>query len=695
MRALVVALLLLAGCTADDVRVQLPEGATVTAAPNGSVSIRVGNRRVLDLVTTSIQAHSYDTTIQQSVGFYEFLRSNESMVAFDRVVARRTDADALEVDLAGEGGALATVRVDDGPVADSSHVRITLTGVSNHDSTKLALRCDAAASFLGFGEQYDALDQRGHAFPLWSQEQGIGRRGNLWLVEGDAHTTYTPMPYFVDARGFGFVVATDARVLVDLCATDPTRATFEVEDSAPIDLYVLHGPTVRDVVRELGDIYGRPHAIPDWALGPWIGIQGGQQAVVDEAAALDANGVPYTALWAQDWVGRRSFTTDQIGVKYHWNVDATLYPDLAGLITSLHAHVPPIRFLGYANPWVVQPLEHYAPMDAAGLLVHDTSGVTYTFIAPSLETSSLPDLWNPDARTYVSGFLTNMVSTLGMDGWMCDFGEALPTDAVMFDGTPGMLAHNRYPVRWHDLHRQVLEAARPNGDFALFARSGWLGVQGTAQILWVGDQEADFGDTDGLPTVIPAMLNLGLSGVPFTTHDIAGFSGGPSTPELYARWTELGAFTLIMRTHEGLKRDLNWNWNGGPSATPQEVADSIAHFRRFARIHEALVPTFAALVDEAATTSMPPLRALVLEYPNDRETLGVTDEFLIGTDLLVAPVVHEGVTERDVYIPAGTWFHVFTGTPYEGPAHVTVAAPIGTPPVFSRGADRTDLRAIQ
>ena len=151
-----------------------------------------------------------------------------------------------------------------------------------------------------------------------------------------------------------------------------------------------------------------------------------------------------------------------------------------------------------------------------------------------------------------------------------------------------------------------MDELRPDGDFVVFGRSGFTGVQRVSQVHWVGDQEATFSPYDGLPTVVPAMLSLGLSGVPFVTHDIAGFSGGPSTKELFLRWTELGAFTPIMRTHEGGKvRELVVGEGRGD--------------------HRALPPLRAhppgagveirALADEAARTSLPIVRHLMLVFP--------------------------------------------------------------------------------
>ena len=187
--------------------------------------------------------------------------------------------------------------------------------------------------------------------------------------------------------------------------------------------------------------------------------------------------------------------------------------------------------------------------------------------------------------------------------------------------------------------------------------------------------------------MVPALLTLGLSGVPYLTHDVGGFSGGARTKEIWQRWTELGAFTTVMRTHEGLMRAANWSWDTD--------AETLTHFRRFARIHTALVPLFHELVLEAAETSVPPMRHLVLEFPEDTSVRGISDELMLGDALLVAPITRVGQTSRSVYLPAGTWYHVWTGTAYEGPTTITVDAPIGSPPVFSRGVDRPDLRAIE
>ena len=152
------------------------------------------------------------------------------------------------------------------------------------------------------------------------------------------------------------------------------------------------------------------------------------------------------------------------------------------------------------------------------------------------------------------------------------------------------------------------------------------------------------------------------------------------------RWTELGAFSPILRTHDGNKKDVNWAWD--------EDAETLAHFERMSIVHERLVPELLELAAEAARTSTPILRHLVLVYPDDPESRKTHDQMLLGDRLLVAPVVEPGATARSVYFPPGApWFDVWTGTRHEGGTRATVPAPIGSPPVFARDADRADLRA--
>ncbi len=665
-----------------------PEGFAVAGGlwvgvEDDRLVLRLPGERALRFAAAPVVARTYTEAVMGPLGIYNFTRRDEQPLPFAGAPTLDFARDAVVVP--AEGGATATLTFAAGPVPDSTRLTVTVDGAP-FDSLALGFDCAPEATFFGWGEQYDAVDHRGHAFDLLVSEQGVGREGAR-LIAGDAHTTYFPMPWWFDAaRGFGVLFETFHRVRVDLCAADPAVATIEDTAGAPLEVVLFHGPAPLDVVRQLGAHVGRPKRPPDWAFeAPWISAQGGTEAVRAAIATLDAEQVPYAAIWSQDWTGVRTNIDGGLGVQYRWEADLEHYPGLAALGADLQAAGK--RFLGYANPFVDPNLpNHFAAMAAEGLLVRDADGDAYRFTAPN-GVSGHPDLTRPETAAYIAAALTAKVEDYGFDGWMVDFGEWAPFDAVYADDADAHAEHNRFPLRWQAVTRGVFETLRPDGDWVMFARSGWTGVQAHSMIHWAGDQEATWSTHDGLPTVVPALLSLGLAGVPYVTHDIGGFSGGPSTKELYQRWVELGAFTPIMRTHEGNRRQANWDWD--------RDADTLAHFRRFARVHAALMPEWRALADEAAMTSAPMLRHLALVFPDDAEARAVDDQFLIGDDLLVAPVVTEGAVSREVYLPAGAWFHVFTGAEHAGPGRVTVDAPIGTPPVFSRGADRVDLRGIE
>ena len=650
----------------------------IVAADDGAVEVIVGGKRTFTLAPTGPVARNF-TERGVGVGAIVFERSAESSDPLSvRLVVN--EGSSARVEYANASGSrtatLTAVVVDD----QASDFRVELVGPPA-DSIAVGVRCDADGTFHGFGEQYNATNQRGETFQLLVNEQGNGRDGSPGLSVGNEHTTYFPMPYYIDARGFGALFDTARRVDVDLCAGDEEIAWFEVISGAPVQWRVFHGPTALDVIRQLGDLVGRPTQPPAWAYNLWMAAQGGWANVLGEVSGLEAASIPVSAFWVQDWGGIRMNFDGGFGVQYIWEPDEILYPDFAGGVAAIHD--AGYKFLTYANPFIVDPATvaeedrpaRFAPrfdsMDQMGLLLKNRMGETHIdFLTPNVpQGDAQPDFSNPATVEFISELLREVVDTYDVDGWMADFGEWFPVD-----GSDAIDRRNTFPIDWQLANRNALEGARPDGDWVMFARSGFTGVQSVAQIHWVGDQETNWSVLDGLPTVVPAMINLGLAGQPFVTHDIAGFARGtgPSNRELFERWTELGAFTPIMRTHDGADKVNNWRWNSDEETT--------AHFRKFTYVHCALMDEFMALASEAEETGAPILRHLMLVFPNDRETWDISDQFMIGGSLLVAPVSEEGVTSRSVYFPAGTWYDVWTGESVQGGQRSTVDAPIGSPP---------------
>jgi len=671
-----------ASSAADDAGAGDEGGVRLEVAEGGALQLSAGDRTLFALAQGGPTLRTFSETAA-GIGTVAFERDAEESSEL-AVTASNSIEGGARIEYAGGDGLTAVLEVslDD---ADSTLFELTVEGGAP-DSIAIPIRCDDDGSFHGFGEQYNATDQRGERFPLLVNEQGNGRTGEPGISIGDAHTTYFPMPFYIDVRGFGVLFDTARRVDVDLCATDAEVASIEVVGGERVQWRVLHGPSMLDVIRQLGDHVGRPAQPPAWAYGLWIGAQGGRDAVLAEADALEAAEIPVSALWVQDWGGLRENLDGGSGVQYVWWPDEDFYPDFAGMVASLKGRG--YRFLTYINPFVVEGQgSRFEEMADMGLLVKDDDGEPYrSTLVPNLpQTDGFPDFTADGTHDYVVAALADIVERYGVDGWMADFGEWQPVDGVYDDGSDPIEARNTFPEHWQRASREALESQRPDGDWVMFARSGWSGVHGAAQIHWVGDQLTSFDELDGLPTVVPALINLGLSGQPYVTHDIAGFAKGtPSTRELYMRWTELGAFTPFMRTHEGADKEANWSW--------ESDAETTAHFRKFALVHCALADELRTLGAEAQRSGAPILRHMMLEFPDDAMTHALSDQFMLGSDLLVAPVLEGGATTRAVYFPEGSWFDVWTGESVEGGEARMVDAPLGSPPVYARGADRTDLR---
>jgi alpha-glucosidase len=562
------------------------------------------------------------------------------------------------------------------------------------------------ARFLGFGEQFDRVDQTGHRVPLWVNEQGIGREAVAGRPQSPAHPewaepiltaeqalvrnlsrpwkgrefdTYYPVASFVDpVRGLGVVVESSRRVIVDCGEEDPTRWSVEAWEPEALALEVAPGPEPLQVVSQLTEAMGRPATPPPWAFGTWLAVEGGEERVRQAHARAREFGVSLDAMWVQDWVGRRPRPIIQ-NLRYEWKVDRRTYPAIEQLIGDLRDDG--VRFLGYINPFLSPGNAMFREARGARHLVRNALGTIFRAWHSTFWVTHM-DFTSAGSRAYFQGHVARMMA-LGMDGFMADYGEWLPWSGRLAEGDPAE-EHNRYPGRYHQATRAALEDARPGGDYVMFTRSGWTGAQRHQQIVWAGDQECHWDDRDGLASLPRAGISAGLSGIPFWTHDIGGYSGGPRTKELFLRWAELGAFTPIMRTHEGLLPGRNWQWDSDD--------DTTTRFARLTQIHEAVAQRIIRpLARRVADTGRPLIRHLALHFPEDQTVYRIEDQYMLGPHLLVAPVLEPEATTRGVYLPEGTWYLIWDEQPYQGPGSVVVPAPLGEPPVFTSGPPRQVL----
>ncbi len=550
------------------------------------------------------------------------------------------------------------------------------------DAAELSWFCGRDDGYFGLGTQVTGLNLRGRTYPLFTQEQGIGKPddGVGFPLANTREAAYAPMGVWHASTGHAAIIGHDRFSELDVCHRDGNRVALRSLGEPPSFLLVP-GADPKARMRAVSDVVGRMRMPPPWVFAPWNDAVGGPERLHEVADRLREAGIPSSAIWSEDWIGGEQ-TDAGFRLSYAWEWDPTLYPDLAADIASLHARG--FAFLGYFNPFVPEPTRMWTEGIEGDFLIKNGDGEVVSFLDPAFRNASLVDLTNPDARAWLDGYLTQAVTELGIDGWMADFAEWMPLETRTASGETGWEVHNRYPLDWQRANREAMERARPDGNYTFFVRSGWAstggGTGGIAPTLWGGDQDTDWDRDDGLPTVLSIAVNVGLAGVAVFGSDIAGYSSFARTPnttkELFYRWATLGAFHPLMRTHHGSDECGNWAFD--------RDAETLAHYRRWATVHTLLYPEWRALAQEAVDVGLPISRHPHLVAP-DRPALWreATDQLFIGDDLLVAPVVEPGATGRTVWLPDAGWWPLFGMAPV---ASDTVQADAGPTeiPVFVR-----------
>jgi alpha-glucosidase (family GH31 glycosyl hydrolase) len=597
-------------------------------------------------------------------------------------VARRTrgGAGGAPLDLlAADGARLATLTFTQG--GDARHAVIAIEpGDGPERRFSWGFRCAPTDHFVGFGAQTWGVDARKETIPLWVSEEGIGKNltsddpGVTWYAEGRRHSSQMPLPEFLSRRGFMAVAETDRLSTFALCSERDDVARMQLE--LPVKLHVFYGPSPHDAITRMTAHFGRPRVPPAFAFAPWNDAIFGSDNVRRIARKLRDAGAPSSVIWTEDWRGGE-WNGDRYSLVEEWDLDRTLYPDFEAVARDLHADG--FKWLLYFNPFVQTTTRAWPETAPNGLLVRKSDGSPYTFGNAKFEDASLVDLSDPRGKAWAVAKMKAAIA-LGADGWMGDYAEWLPTDATLTGGS-GLDLHNRYPVLWQEAQRQALdESMSADGVERLsFVRSGWFGTTALADVFWAGDQRTSFDVDDGMPTVLPIGIGVGVAGISTFGSDIGGYQNtgnGPVTKELFFRWTELGAWSPVMRTHHGSSPKLNWSFESDD--------ETLALWTRYAKVHVALAPYFRSLAQAAHDTGIAIWRALALEFPDDEASWPVADEVMVGDGLLVAPVQAAGALERIVYLPPGRWFPWGGGASVDGGRTLTAAAPLGEIPVFAK-----------
>ena len=547
-------------------------------------------------------------------------------------------------------------------------ITAAVTGGSTGDVEATGIAFDAARGerYLGFGERSNAVDQRGNEVESYVAEGPYQPEERAFLTafvppwgyhpRDDA--TYFPMPWLLSTRGYGVLTDNNEPSVHRLASESPDAWSMETS-AAQIAFRVIAGPTPADTVRRLTQRTGRqPKPLAPWFLGPWFHT--GQENVPpgereqQAVRILREADAPASAVETH----LRYLPCGEAAPHRAAERERTAFFHRSGLAT-----------LSYVNSEICQEYEPvWSDAAARGVLQKDAQGRPYVFNAyvgsrtPPQTPVSQVDFTAPGAQEFWDGLMSQLVED-GHDGFMEDFGEYTPLDSHHANGMTGEQMHNHYPVPYHRAGWEF--ARRQQRPIARHVRSGWTGVHPYAQIVWGGDPTTDWG-YDGLASAVTNALTMGLSGISTWGSDIGGFfSLGTRqlTDELMIRWIQFGAVSGVMRTK-----------HGGVSIPPKGERPQpwsepiLPHWRRYAKLRTQLYPYIAAHEAQYRRTGIPLMRHLVLSHPADARAAATDDQFLFGPDLLAAPVLEPGATQRRLYVPNGRWFDLWRTLGYHEPS---------------------------
>lgn len=547
----------------------------------------------------------------------------------------------------------------------------------------ISLPATPSERIFGCGECFSEFNLKGKTARIWVAEHQnfsriMGKIIRNTFIKPKAgrkkrfekYETYYAQPTFTSS--LKYFVHVDSDTFMEFHFNEKEHLLYM--HALPKNLYIGAAPTFQELSGTLSGLLGKQPLVPDWINdGLIIAVQGDSDLIRKKVKTAQEADIPVAGVWTQDWCGVR-FTKFGRQVMWNWKWDPTLYHDPDKLLEDLHAQG--IRFLGYINPFIAIEGDIYRVATRHGYCIKNKAGEDYMATTTTFP-AAMVDFTNPDAYDWYKNLIKENMIGSGLDGWMADFGEYMPVDAILHHSPDNVTTHNTWPALWAKLNREVLEETGKQDKLFFFTRAGHTGTVRDSMMMWNGDQHVDWSIDDGLPSVIPATLSLAMSGYGIAHSDIGGYTTMPGykrDAELLMRWAELSAFSPVMRCHEGNRPGDNVQFDYN-----QEV---LCHFSRMTQIHVALKAYINQCILKNHQTGTPVMRPLFYHYDEDA-LFEETSAYLLGRDLACYPVVGKGQTRREVYLPNDEWVHLFTGREYPG-GRFTVDCPMGCPPVFYR-----------
>lgn len=506
-------------------------------------------------------------------------------------------------------------------------------GSDNSRSINPVFLLSPGERIYGCGESFTSLNK-------------VGQKVNLSVVDPQGPETdgmYKPVPFYFSNRGYGIFMHTSAPATADFGASYIGAQRLFMGDET-MDFFVFFGEP-KQILNEYTNVTGKSPMLPLWTFGTWMSRISyfSQKEGLEIAHQLRANRIPAdvihfdTGWFGVDWQCDYQFAKDR-------------FKDPVGMLKTLKKDG--FHTCLWQLPYFTPKNRYFKELVAEGMAVRNGNGTL------NYEDAVL-DLSNPKTVTWYQDKIAHLIKQ-GVGAIKCDFGEAAPYDGLYASGKTGFYEHNLYPLRYNKALWEAVKANSPEQEGVIWARSAWAGSQ-RYPLHWGGDAATNEVGSVGMMGDLRGGLSFGLSGFSFWSHDMGGFVT-QSPDDLYRRWLPFGFLSSHTRTH------------GAPPTEPWLISkDFTDAFRANAEMKYQLMPYVYAQAKDCSEKGLPMVRALFVEFPHDAGAWLVEDEYMYGSQILVAPLLESG-TGRSVYLPKGKWIDYQNGKVYEGGyQHISVA----------------------
>ncbi|MEV0235449.1 alpha-xylosidase [Nonomuraea sp. NPDC050786] len=530
---------------------------------------------------------------------------------------------------------------DRGPVGNPR------TGPSAHLAQQLALGVGEVV--YGLGERFGPLVKNGQTVEIWNADGGTS-----------SEQAYKNVPFYLTNRGYGVFVNHPGHVSYEIGSEAVQRVQFSVEGES-LEYFVIYGPAPKQILERYTALTGRPARLPAWSYGLWLSTSFttsyDERTVTSFIDGMAERDLPLS-VFHFDCFWMREFNW----CDFVW--DPRVFPDPEGMLARLHAK--DLRVCVWINPYIGQRSPLFAEAAGQGFLLRRPDGSVWQWDLWQAG-MGLVDFTNPDATRWFQSKLRALLDQ-GVDAFKTDFGERIPLDVAYFDGSAPERMHNLYTHLYNSAVFEVLEERRGRGEAVLFARSATAGGQ-RLPVHWGGDSGSTY---ESMAESLRGGLSLAFSGFSFWSHDIGGFEGTPDSG-VFKRWVAFGLMSSHSRLHGSSSYRVPWAFD----------EEAVEVTRLFTKLKLRLMPYLYQAGVQAHESGTPVMRPMAMEFPEDRNVTYLDTQYMLGPDLLVAPVLSpDGTVE--LYLPDGTWTNYLTGERVEGGRWRTETHGFTSMPIYVR-----------